>query len=125
MTTAQRSRAADLIEAKGQAVTITRRAAGAYDPATGSSTITTSTQAGHGVVLPLSAFRKSVGNVVDGDQQLLLSGLNAAGTALTAPKVDDTVTLVDASVHAIVSIDPLGPAGTNIIYDCVIRGPAS
>lgn len=121
MTVAQRSRAHDLIAAKGQAVTLTRRASGAYDPATGQAAITTTTQAGKGVILPLSAFAKAQGNIVEGDQQLLLSGLNASGAALTAPKVDDTVTDAGGTVWSLVAIEPLAPAGLSIIYDCVIR----
>lgn len=125
MTASQRSRAAQLIAAKGQTVTLTRRAAGSYDTATGAAAITTSTQTGQGVVLPMSAFRKaSDAVVVEGDRQLLLSALTSAGVALTAPVVDDTVTLADGSVASIVAVDPLSPAGMDLIYDCTIRKAA-
>lgn len=122
MTVAQRSRAHDLIAAKGQAVTLTRRASGAYDPATGQAAITTTTQAGKGVILPLAPMRKNGDSIVEGDQQLLLSGLNAAGAALTAPKVNDTVTDKNSKVWTLIAIEPLSPAGLSIIFDCVIRG---
>lgn len=122
MTVAQRSSAHDLIAAKGQAVTLTRQAAGTYDPATGAAAITTSTQAGKGVILPLSPMRKNGDSIVEGDQAMLLSGLNAAGTALTAPKVSDTVTDSNSKVWTLIGIEPLAPAGLSIIYDCVIRG---
>lgn len=46
MTVAQRSTANRLIADKGQTVTLTRRASGAYNPATGTSAITTTTQTG-------------------------------------------------------------------------------
>ncbi|MFA9200505.1 MAG: hypothetical protein ACEQR8_04845 [Cypionkella sp.] len=125
MTASQRSRAAQLIAAKGQTVTLTRRAAGSYDTATGASSITATTQTGTGVVLPMSAFRKaSDAIVVEGDRQLLLSALTSAGAALTAPVVDDTVTLADGSVASIVAVDPLSPAGMDLIYDCTIRKAA-
>lgn len=122
MTVAQRSSAHDLIAAKGQAVTLTRQAAGAYDPATGAAAITTSTQAGKGVILPLSPMRKNGDSIVEGDQAMLLSGLNSAGAALTAPKVSDTVTDSNSKVWTLIGIEPLAPAGLSIIYDCVIRG---
>lgn len=122
MTVAQRSRAADLIASKGQSVTLTRRAAGAYDPATGSATITETTQTVSGAILPLSAFAKQAGNVVTGDQQLLLAGETTAGVALNPePKVDDTVTDAGGAVWSIIAVEPLSPAGTEIIFDCIVR----
>ena len=125
MTAANRTTADRLIGDKGQALTITRRTAGAYDPATGTSAITETTQSGHGAILPLSPFRKSLDSIIAiGDQQLLLSALNAAGTALTAPKVDDTVTDANGNVWTIIAIEPLSPAGLAIIYDCIIRRAA-
>jgi hypothetical protein len=119
-----RSSADRLIASKGQAITLTRQASQTYDPATGSATITTSTQSGRGVILPFSAFRKAQGNVVEGDQQLLLSALTSSGTVLTAPHVDDTATDANSNVWSIVSVDPLSPGGTDLIYDCVIRRAA-
>jgi hypothetical protein len=121
VTAANRSTADRLIAAKGQAVTLTRRASGAYDPATGTATITTTTKAGKGVILPLTPYRKAMGNIVQGDRQLLLSAIATDGTIITVPHVDDTVTLADASVVTITSVDPLSPAGLDILYDCTIR----
>lgn len=113
-----------MLGSKGQAVVLTRRASGPYDPATGSSTITETTQGGRGVFLPLSPFRKSIGNIAEGDQQLLLSALTSAGAALSAPHVDDTVMDANSAVWSLISVDPLAPAGLDIIYDCVVRRAA-
>ncbi|MFM9829733.1 MAG: hypothetical protein ACKVOB_13490 [Sphingomonas sp.] len=124
MTVAQRASAYRQIAAKGQTVTLTRNTSGTYDPATGAASITTTTQIGKGVILPLAAFAKAQGNVVEGDQQLLLGALDTAGSVLTAPVVDDSVTLADGSVVTITAIDPLEPAGLSIIYDCRVRGAA-
>lgn len=124
MTVAQRSTANRLIADKGQTVTITRRTAGAYDPATGTAAITETTQTGKGVILPLAPYRKFAGNVVAGDETLLLSGLNSAGAALTLPHVDDSVTDAGGNVFSMVSVDPLHPAGLDIVIDCVIRRAA-
>ena len=126
MTTAQRATADRMIAAKGQTVTLTRRASGSYNPATGTAAITTTTQTGKGVILPLSAgLRKMAGtNIPAGSVQCLLSALNTAGATLTAPQIDDTLTDADSRVWTIIDIAPLEPAGLNILYDLTLRGNA-
>jgi len=126
MTTAQRSTAHRMIEAKGQTVTLTRRASGAYNPATGSASVTTTTQTGKGVILPFSqGIRKAPGTtVLATDRQCLLSGLKADGTALTPPQIDDTLTDANGEVWAITEISPLAPAGLEIMFDLTIKGAA-
>ena len=72
----------------GQAVTLTSKTTGAYNPATGNAAVTVSTQQVKCVVFPFSA-RDIDGTLIrQGDQKLLLG---MAGT--TAPQVDDTVTI--------------------------------
>ena len=112
-----------MIEAKGQTVTISRLAPGSYSTSTGTATISTTTQTGKGVILPLAGYRKVDGsNIVAGDETLLLSALNTAGAALTEPVVGDTVTLADGSTkYTMVEVNPLSPAGLGIIFDCVVR----
>lgn len=122
MTIQHRATAARLITDKGQSVTITHREAGAYDPATGTAAITTSTQAGKGVILPLAGYRKvGVGNIVAGDETLLLSALKADGSVLTRPDVGDTVTATDGTVYGLIAVDPLHPDGMDSLLDCVAR----
>lgn len=126
MTTAQRSTAYAMIEAKGQTVTLTRRASGTYNPATGTASITTSTQTGKGVILPFGAgLRKMAGtNIPSGAVQCYLSALKTDGTALTEPAVDDTLTDATAKVWTITEVDRLVPAGLPIIYELTLRGNA-
>lgn len=126
MTIAQRATADAMIAAKGQAVTLTRRAAGSYDPATGAAAITTSTQTGKGVILPLGAgLRKMAGtNIPDGAVQCLLSGLNATGATLTAPQIDDTLTDANSRVWTVIEVNPLAPAGLPIMFDLTLKGAA-
>ena len=125
MTVAQRISAHAMIEAKGQTVTLTRRAAGAYNTATGAASITTTTQTGKGVILPLGGYRKVNGSsVVSGDESLLLSGLTTSGAALTEPVVGDAVTGADGAAYVLTVVDTLRPAGLSIIYDCVVRRAA-
>jgi len=122
MTTAQRATANRMIDAKGQTVTLTRRALGTYDPATGSVSVTTSTETGKGVILPLAGYRKvGVGNIAPGDETLLLSALLSDGTAMTIPELGETITTADALVREFIAVDPLRPDGAAILYDCVVR----
>jgi len=122
MTVAQRASAYGMIAAKGQTVTLTARTAGSYDTSTGSASITETTQTGKAVILPLAHYRKAQGNVVAGDETLLLAGVDTTGAALNAPKVDSLVTDANSKVYTVIAVDKLAPAGLNIIYDCVVRG---
>ncbi len=123
MTVAQRSTAHRMIAAKGQAVTLTREASGAYDPATGTATLTETTQTGKGVILPLAGYRRVDGqSIMAGDETLLLSALDSTGAALTSPFPGDVCTLADGLKFTFVMVNPLRPAGLDIIFDCVVRG---
>jgi hypothetical protein len=109
----------------GQSVTLAYVGTSVYDPATGETTTTTpDPQTVKGAIFPLSPFAKSQGNIVEGDQQLLLSALNTAGAAITAPQVNGTITDANANVWTLVAVEPLSPAGTDVLYDCVIRRAA-
>ncbi len=123
MTTAQRSTAHAMIAAKGQTVTITRRASGAYNAGTGAATITTSTQTGKGVILPFGAgLRKLAGtNIPEGAVQCYLSALKTDGTALDEPKVDDSLTDANALVYAVTEVSRLSPAGLPVLYELTLR----
>lgn len=127
MTVAQRSRAYDAIADKGQTVSIAGASAGAYDVATGTVSQTAYSATGKAVILPLNPFRKTGNvNVKAGDEQMLLAGLATGGAALTQPPVDSVVTLADGTTKGtLVAIEPLAPAGLNIIYDCILRRSAA
>lgn len=126
MTAAQRTSADRMIAAKGQAVTLTRRSAGAYNTATGAATVTTSTQTGKGVILPFGpGLRNQSGSAITADdRQCLLAALNTAGTALTEPKVNDELTDANSVKYTVTEVSPLAPAGLSIIYELTIRGAA-
>ena len=122
MTAIQRSTANRLIADKGLTVTLTRQAAGPYDPATGTSAITTTTQTGKGVILPFAAgLRHLAGSTIAiGDKNLLLSAIGSNGAALTPPVLDDKVT-ANGVDYVITDIAPLSPAGLDIMFDCTVR----
>jgi len=109
-----------LLKGKGQEITLTRRTAGTYDPATGTAAVTTTTQTAYGAMFEYGD--KNIDGVLikEGDKQLLLSAINSAGTALVAPALNDTVT-INTVVYTVVRIKPLSPAGTTVLFDCNIR----
>lgn len=123
MTTAQRLTADSMIESKGQTVTLTRNAAGAYNTATGTATITTSTQTGKGVFLPFAQGVRKRGdsNVTAADRKCILSALNSAGAALTAPVVDDKLTDAAGNTYVVTEVSQIAPAGLDILYDLTVR----
>lgn len=122
MSLEDRLDAAEMLAEEGQAVTLTYPGGGTYDPATGTTSGSApSPETVSGVILPLSPFRKSQGNIVEGDQQLLLAAENSTGTAISAPVVNGTVTDANSKVWTLIAVDPLNPDGTAILYDCIVR----
>jgi len=113
-----------MIERKGQIVTLTRRAPGAYNPATGTASVTTTTQQASAVILPFSqGIRKASGtDVLATDRWCILSGLTIDGAALSPPVVNDTLTDASNDIWTITEVSPLTPAGLDIIYELTIRG---
>jgi hypothetical protein len=109
-----------LLKGKGQSITLSRQTAGAYDPATGTAAVTTTTQTAYGAMFEYGDKNIDGTLIKEGDKQLLLSALNSAGTALVAPALNDTVT-INTVVYTVVRIKPLSPAGTTVLFDCNIR----
>ena len=109
-----------LLKGKGQSIVITRQISGAYDPATGGATVTTTVQTGTGAVFDYGNKDIDGTLIRQGDKQLLLSAVNAAGTLLTAPILDDTVT-IGAIVYTIKQVKALSPAGTTVMFDVNLR----
>lgn len=113
--------AQNLLKGKGQTITLTYQGSSSYNTATGGATIATSTASAYGAVFDYSA-RNIDGTIIKvDDKQLLLSALNTAGTAITAPVVNDTVT-INSVAYTITQVKTLSPAGTVVLYDCNIRG---
>lgn len=117
--------AAEMLAEDGQSLTLAYPGGSTYDPATGTASGSgAASQAVKGAFFPLSAFRKAQGNIVEGDQQLLLSALSTAGATIAAPQVNGTVTDANAKVWTIIAVEPLSPAGTDVLYDCIVRRQA-
>lgn len=109
-----------LLTKYGQAVTVTKRTAGAYDIATGSAAVTETAQAGIGAIFDYGQGDIDGTLIQDGDKQVLLSPLLASGDDLVAPEVDDIVT-IDGVVCTIKSVKTLAPGGTPVLYDLNVR----
>ena len=110
-----------LLKGKGQSLTLTKVTAGTYNPATGGMTGgTTSTQLAYGAVFEYGNKNIDGTLIKVGDKQLLLSAFKTDGTALTAPVVNDTVT-IGGIVYTVTQVKSLAPAGTIVLYDCNLR----
>lgn len=123
MTVAQRLSADRMIAAKGQTLTLTRQASGAYNPATGSAAVTTSTQTGKGVIFDFAGgLRKLAGaNIPAVARQCHLSALKTDGTPLTRPEVNDRLTDASSVTYTVTEVSELSPAGTDIFYTLTIE----
>lgn len=107
-----------LLQKFGQAVTLRKQTAGAYDPATGAATVTTSDYSATGVFLDYKlqnsgqALENSMVQV--GDKKLLLSP-----DVTSAPDVDDLI--IGQGTWRIVNIKAVNPSGTPVLYELQLR----
>lgn len=105
-----------LIARFGQAVTITSRVQGTYNAATSAATVTETTQTTRGV-LDQYKWREIDGSLIKaGDIKLII-----AAKGLSAPAINDSVTLADGSKLTIKNVDVLSPGAIPIIYICQVR----
>lgn len=105
---------------KGAALRLAKMTAGAYNPATGSSTNTSANYDGSG-------FRQEYdldtidGSLVQlGDVQILVSPLQTSGIDMPAPAVGDSVTF-DGAVYSVVSVSPWNYAGVSVGFSVQAR----
>ena len=118
-----RAMANQQLKDKGLTCTITKQTAGTYSTSTGVASVSTSTQSAYGALFDYENKNIDGTLVKKGDRRLLLSALNTALAALTAPSVNDTVA-ANSVTYTIVAIRPIAPSGVAVAYDCQIRGIA-
>ena len=106
-----------MLKDKGQAVTITRQTAGAYNTSTGAATVTTSTQTGHAVIIDHDSNNIDGTLIKAGDKKLLLS---PAG--ISAPVINDTVTVGGVIYTVVEPLKTIAPAGAVVMYELNLRG---
>lgn len=121
---ATRSRASAAIARKGQTVTIAGTTGGTYDASQGLVSASAYSKTAKAVLLPMSPYRQQRdSNIKSGDEQMLLSALDTSGAVLPEPPINAVVTLADGSTkYTLISVDPLHPDGTDIFFDCAVRG---
>lgn len=115
---------------KGQAITLTRKTGGAYNPATSQVEGTgTASQYTSGIVTEYKSasrggLQRQDGSLVQsGDRSLRLSPYAVDGTPLNpGPGLDDQITLASGQTYTITTVSMMNPAGLVIYYDCNIRG---
>lgn len=101
-----------LLTKYGQAYTFTAYAQGAYNPATGTNSITTSTYSKLGVKDSYSTFEKSNASIQAGDIRMIVEdGPYTIGDTVSIAGVD----------WRIMAADPVEPASTAVIYTLQLR----
>lgn len=104
-----------LLAKHGQSMTLSHDAPGAYDPATGTVTNTTTTATDSGVIFPyadgLSLIEGSL--IQRGDQQVFIS-------IATAQLPADRIT-VGTTVYNVINVKEIAPAGTSVLFELQCR----
>lgn len=113
--------ASELIAEFGQALTHISVTEGVYNPATGTTTNTTTTQNGFGAIFEFTNQEAGViqtagGLVQTNDRKLLLS---SSGITV-GPLPNDTMT-VDGVVYTVLKVQTLKPAATVVMYELHLR----
>ena len=99
----------------GQTVTITHLTAGAYNPATGAVSNTSTVQTGTAVELDYNVSEIDGVLIQRGDKKLLV-----AVSGITVIEPNDTCT-VGAVVYLIKNVKPLSPGGIVLLYEVQVR----
>lgn len=105
---------------KGQSVTITKHTSGSYDPATGTTAITETSETAYGITLAYQAVEVDGEVIKSTDLKLLLSTKKTDDTTLTEPQINDQVT-VASGTYTIKFVNHIAPSGDVIMYKCQLR----
>jgi hypothetical protein len=105
----------------GRSVTLRKQAAGAYDPATSSSTITTTDYTGQGALFDFNehTIGQQYGDgvtVLMGDKNLLL-----APSGITAAPVPGDLLIFGSDTYQVMRVKAVAPAGTVVLYELHLR----
>ena len=105
-----------LLGGRGRSMTLRKRTPAAYDPTTGAAGVAQFDTECVGAQFPFPALLIDGTRVQTGDQKVLLS---AAGLTVE-PDTGDQM-LIGGSVFSIVSVQPIGPDGTVVVYKLQVR----
>lgn len=105
---------------KGLALTLTKTTAGAYNPATGSSTNTTASYSGSGFRSEYELNDVDGILIKQGDVEILVSPLQISGSDMPAPATGDTITF-DGVIYSVMSVQPWNFAGLAVGFQVQAR----
>lgn len=103
-----------LLTQKGQTVTLRQQTAGAYDPATGAATVTTTNVTG----IPAAVFGFKNMEV---DGTLILKGDKKVLMAVGTKPTKNDVVSIGGIDHAVLDVEEVSPAGTDVLYKLQCR----
>lgn len=109
-----------LLDNFGQNVTVSVWSEGTYNASTGVATPGSSDKTVRGVVLDFKRQEIDGTEVQLGDKKLIAHTKDTSGVSYT-PDAHAKVT-VSGAVHEVVSVMPLTPAGTDVLYTLQLRG---
>lgn len=114
--TATAATADRLLKRFGASAQVTRSTPGAYDPATGSVSVTTTTQSVTAAVFDYDHSYIDGTRIQQGDRRAFVSAVG-----VWAPKQGDVLAWAGAEL-AVVAAKPLAPAGLAVLYELQVRG---
>lgn len=106
----------DIVTEFGQPIVITSVSQGVYDTDTGTISTTTTTTNTIGVMFDYGEKDINGTSILRGDKKLLVKP-----SGVTTITVNDLVTVAGNDYH-IISVKQTNPAGTNLLWELLIRG---
>jgi hypothetical protein len=109
------------LQAKGQAMTLTRVTQGTYNPETGSfASSTSATHTVYGITSGYSSF--TIAAAATKPDSLIKAGdILAIVEAVTiTPVVGDTISIM-GETWAVLNVDPVAPQGSNLLFKLHLR----
>ncbi len=114
--------ASEMIAEFGATASLSVQGTATYNPATGTSSASTSPASVSAVLLPLDKGRRyQMESMASGDEQrLIMAAIDINGASVAAPKIGEEITFAGVK-FLVVEVSPLAPDGTPIIHDCVVK----
>lgn len=106
----------ELLSEFGQSMTLSVKTSGTYDPATGTSSVSSTNYTVTGAVFDFPAKAIDGTLIQQGDKKVIVS----CSGLIVVPDITDTLT-IGSTVHNIVNVKALEPGGTTVIYTLQVR----
>lgn len=112
--------ASELLDEFGVSVTVKYISTGAYDPATGSTTTTTTAKSSVAYIDDYADRDIDGTKIKVGDRRVYLSVLDTAGSSIAKPGTTDKLT-IDGADYSVINAKAIPGAGTPSLYDVQVR----